>query len=75
MPVKIQETIKYRASSEKVAIAFIEEERQRAHTDGFEIKKSSYVRKTKKSKGEIIAEWWIVEITYKYAEEYDPEEC
>ena len=71
MPVKIQETIKYRASSEKVAIAFIEEERQRAHTDGFEIKKSSYVRKTKKSKGEIIDEGYLVKVTKVYGGFWD----
>ena len=71
---KIQETIKTKHDSEREAVAYIDSERKRAKEEGFEIKKSGYTRKEKKSKGVVIAGWYISEITYKYAEEYVAEE-
>ena len=71
---KIQETIKMKHDTEREAIEHIDAERRRANEEGFEIKKSGYVKKDKKSKGVVIADWVISEITYKYAEEYVPEE-
>ena len=71
---KIQETIKVKHDSEREAVEFIDSERRRASEEGFEIKKSGYIRKEKKSKGVVIAEWYLSEITYKYAEEYVAEE-
>ena len=72
---KIQETIKVKHDSEREAIEFIDTERQRSKEEGFEIKKSGYTHKEKKSKGSVIASWYISEITYKYAEEYIAEEA
>jgi hypothetical protein len=72
---KIQETIKVKHDTEREAVEFIDAERKRAKEEGFEIKKSGYVRKSKKSKGVEIAEWYISEIVYKYAEEYVAEEA
>ena len=72
---KIQETIKVKHDTEREAVEFIDAERKRANDDGFEIKKSGYTKKEKRSKGEVIAEWYISEITYKYAEEYVAEEA
>ena len=71
---KIQETIKVKHDTEREAVEFIDSERQRAKEEGFEIKKSGYVRKSKKSKNVEIAFWFISEITYKYAEEFIAEE-
>lgn len=67
---KIQETIKVKHDSEREAVEFIDAERKRSKEEGFEIKKSGYVRKEKKSKGVVIADWFISEITYKYADEF-----
>lgn len=72
---KIQETIKVKHDSEREAIEFIDAERKRAKEEGFEIKKSGYTHKEKKSKGTTIADWYISEVTYKYAEEYVAEEA
>ena len=67
---KLQETIKVKHDSEREAVEFIDSERKRAREEGFEIKKGGYTRKEKKSKGVVIADWYVSEITYKYAEEY-----
>lgn len=71
---KIQETVKIKHNTEREAVEHIDAERKRAKEEGFEIKKSGYTRKAKKSKGIEIADWYISEVTYKYAEEYIPEE-
>lgn len=71
---KIQETVKVKHDTEREAIEFIDAERKRAKDECFEIKKSGYTKKEKKSKGVVIACWVISEITYKYAEEYVAEE-
>lgn len=71
---KIQETVKVKHDTEREAIEFIDAERKRAKDECFEIKKSGYTKKEKKSKGLVIANWVISEITYKYAEEYVAEE-
>lgn len=72
---KIQETIKVKHDSEREAVEFIDAERKRAKEECFEIKKSGYTRKEKKSKGVCIDSWYLSEITYKYAEEYIAEEA
>lgn len=72
---KIQETIKVKHDTEREAVEFIDAERKRANEEGFDIKKSGYSKKEKKSKGAVIADWYISEITYKYAEEYIAEEA
>lgn len=71
---KIQETVKIKHDTEREAVEYIDAERRRANEEGFEIKKSGYSRKAKTKKGVEIASWYLSEITYKYAEEYVPEE-
>lgn len=57
------ETIsKFRASSEDGAKDMIEKYRLNAEQKGYRIKKAGYEYKSKKAKGEIIAECWIVTI-------------
>lgn len=71
---KLQETIKVKHNTEREAVEFIDAERKRSKEEDFEIKKSGYTRKSKKKGGVEIADWYVSEITYKYAEEYIPEE-
>ena len=63
------ETIsKYRADSEEAAKDMIEGFRKDAAIKGYTIKKASYEYKTKKAKGEIIAEAWLVTINQIFGE-------
>lgn len=56
--LEIQE--KYRAYSEDEAKDFIETNRTAATTGNYILKKAGYEYKTKKAKGEVIDEAWIV---------------
>lgn len=67
--ILLQETIKYRVDTEEEAVAAIEDAKAQAAANGYEVKKSSYTAKTKKSKGEIICSWYVVEICKKYNDE------
>lgn len=56
--LEIQE--KYRAYSEDEAKDFIETNRTAATTENYILKKAGYEYKTKKAKGEVVDEAWIV---------------
>lgn len=56
--LEIQE--KYRAYSEDEAKDFIETNRTAATTGNYILKKAGYEYKTKKAKGEVIDEAWVV---------------
>lgn len=71
--LKLQETTKYRVDTEKEAIEMIEQARNDAAKEGYDVKKSSYTAKNKKAKGAIIDEWFVVEICLKYNDEQLPE--
>lgn len=58
----IETTQKYVAHSEVEAKDLIEKFRAEAASKGYTVKKAGYEYKTKKSKGEIIAEIWVVSI-------------
>jgi hypothetical protein len=62
MKVILKETYEAKVSTEKEAMDLVNEERE--NTDGILDYKSVY--KTKKSKGEIVDDWYIVTITRKY---------
>jgi len=64
----LEATNKYRADSEEQAKDMIEAIRQDANKKGYSIKKASYERKTKKAKGEVIAEVFVVTVTQIFAE-------
>lgn len=64
----LEETLKYVVESENSAKTIIEQARELAHEKGYTIKKAGYVYKTKKSKGEIIDEVWVVTITQTYGD-------
>lgn len=59
----LETTTKYRADTEISAKDMIEAFRKEAQEKGYTIKKAGYEYKTKKAKGEIIAEAWVVTIT------------
>lgn len=64
--MKLKETIEYRLPTEASAITFINQERERAKTDGYDVLKASYTLKTKKAKGEVVDIGFLVSITYEY---------
>ena len=68
----ILETVsKYRADSENQAKEMIEKFREEAAQKGYIVKKAGFEYKTKKSKGEVIAEVWVVTITQVFADVWE----
>lgn len=59
----LETTSKFRASSENEAKEMIEGFRKEAATKGYVVKKAGFEYKTKKAKGEVIAEAWVVSVT------------
>lgn len=62
----LETTNKYCVHSEVAAKDMIEEFREKAGEKGYVIKKAGYEYKTKKAKGEIIAEAWVVSVTFVF---------
>ena len=58
----LESTFKYETHTEEEAKDAIETFRQKASENGYMIKKASYEYKSKKSKGEIIGEAWVVTV-------------
>ena len=67
--ILIQENKKLRVETEAEAIDLINDFKNKARMEGYEVKKSGYTYKTKTSKGEIYDEWFIVDVTLTYAKE------
>ena len=68
---RLKVTEEYRAYSEQEAIDALNEARAKQNTEGYTLGANGYKYKTKKAKGEIIAEAWIVSITKVYDEIWD----
>lgn len=64
----LETTSKYRADTEVDAKNMIEKFRAQADEKGYILKKAGYEYKTKKAKGEIIADGFLVSITCVYQE-------
>lgn len=62
---------KYRATSEDAAKEMIEKFRAEAAQKGYIVKKAGFEYKTKKSKGEVIAEAWVVTITQVFGDVWE----
>lgn len=60
----LTETKTFRVEDEDAAIQLIEKFKKEAGT--YEVTKSAYAMKTKKSKGEVIEMWYIVSVTLNY---------
>ncbi len=58
----LKQTEEYRADTEEEAKEIMEKFRQDAHDKGYTLGASGYTYKTKKAKGEIIDEAWVVKI-------------
>lgn len=56
----------YRVSTEEEAVDLINTFKSRQAEGGYEVTKSGYALKTKKSKGEIIDSWYVVSITMNF---------
>lgn len=52
----------FRVDTEEEAMAMIEDFKEKQTEGGFNVSKSGYVLKTKKSKGEIVDAWYICTI-------------
>ncbi len=59
----LKQTEEYLTESEQEAIGLIESYRRDAQDKGYVLGANGYTYKTKKSKGEIIAEAWVVKVT------------
>lgn len=63
---KIRESERWRVSSEEEAIRLINDYKQAQNEKGYTVTKSAYSLHTKKSKGEVIALWYTVDIEKNY---------
>lgn len=68
---RLKVTEEYRAYSEQEAIDALNEARAKQNTEGYTLGANGYKYKTKKSKGEIIGEAWIVSVTKIFDEVWD----
>lgn len=68
---KLKVTEEFRAYTEEEAISAIQTARERQSTEGYQLGASGYKYKSKKSKGEIISEGWLVTICKIYDEFWD----
>ena len=70
---KLKITEEYRAYSEQEAIDAIESARSHQKEGGYTLGANGYKYKTKKSKGEIVGEAWVVSFTKIFDEVWDLE--
>lgn len=70
----IKSTVQYKVATEDEAKALVDAVQEKGATEGYEVAGYKIVRKQKKSKGEIIAEAYLVEITCKYGEFWGEDE-
>lgn len=68
---KLKVTEEFRAYSEQEALDAIEFARANQKTGGYILGANGYKYKTKKSKGEIVGEAWIVSVTKIFDEVWD----
>jgi hypothetical protein len=68
---RLKVTEEYRAYSEQEAIDALNEARAKQNKEGYTLGANGYKYKTKKAKGEIIAEAWVVSVTKVYDEVWD----
>ena len=69
--LKLKETTEYRTDSELEAKEIMEQFRLEAKEKGYEIGSCGYTYKTKKSKGEIIDEAYVVKVVRNYSPIFD----
>ena len=62
----MKRTEEHRVESEEEAVALIQKFKDNQAEGGYEVTKSGYAMKTKKSKGEVIDMWFVVSITMNF---------
>lgn len=68
---RLKVTEEYRAYSEQEAIDVLNEARAKQNTEGYTLGANGYKYKTKKVKGQIVGEAWVVSVTKVYDEVWD----
>ena len=68
---RLKVTEEYRAYSEQEAIDALNEARAKQNTEGYTLGANGYKYKTKKAKGQIVGEAWVVSVTKIYDEVWD----
>jgi len=68
---RLKVTEEFRAYSEEEAIEALNNTRERQNEGGYQLGANGYKYKSKKSKGEIVDEAWIVTVTKIYNEVWD----
>ena len=68
---RLKVTEEYRAYSEQEAIDALNEARTKQNIEGYKLGANGYKYKTKKAKGEIVGEAWVVSVTKVYDEVWD----
>lgn len=68
---KLKVTEEYRAYTEEEAITAINNARDAQNTEGYQLGANGYKYKTKKAKGEVVDEAWVVSIQKIYNEVWD----
>lgn len=69
MLLKVSE--QYKCDSEDLAKRTIDEFKEQQTEKGYTLSKAGYTYKTKKSKGEVIVECWVVDVTMTYGGVWD----
>ena len=64
----LKTTNAYKTDTEEEAIGLIEDAKDQQISGGYTLTKSSYTLKTKKSKGEIIDQWFVVTIEKTFSD-------
>ena len=65
MKILLKTTEQYRVDNEDEAVKMIEKTKDDSLSEGYTLTKSSYVIKTKKSKGEVIDSWAVCTLEKK----------
>lgn len=69
----LKQTLEFRADSENEAKTLIEKYKDKAEEDGFILSAAGYTYKTKKAKGEVIDEAYIVKLVQQFGGVWDDE--
>ena len=67
----LEVTCKHRVNTESEAREMIDSFRAEAKDKGYIIKKAGYEHKTKKAKGEVVAECWVVTIVQIFGDVWE----
>lgn len=62
----LEKVEKYRIDTEEMVVMFINQVKKDSYKEGYELVSYASAKKEKKSKGEIVDEYWIVTIKKKF---------